>query len=99
DGDRHALLPLKDHERRVDPAALVVELDVIAGEEFGRAFARVHGADRLGHLALVGDAGLLHRPLADPHVAVGTQAVPGEPWLAGAFLDPLDEIALAVVAP
>src|SRR6202030_4219955 len=85
DRDRHAFLPLENHQRRVDPAALVVELDVIAGEEFGRAFARVHGADRLGHLALVADAGLLHRLLENPHVAVGAQDVLGEPWLAGAL--------------
>ena len=39
DRDRHAVLPLDDHQRRVDTAALVVELDVAAGEVLGRALA------------------------------------------------------------
>src|SRR5262245_38771647 len=58
DRDRHALLPLIDHQRRVDPAALVIELDVVAGEVSGRALVRVHGADRFGDLLAVGDARL-----------------------------------------
>src|ERR1700745_2928956 len=92
--DRHALLPLEDHERRVDPAALVVELDAVAGEEFGRAFARVHRADRFRDLAPGGDARLFHRLFEDPDVAIGAQAILGEPWLTGLLLEPFDEIAL-----
>src|SRR5258708_14818421 len=59
DRHRHALLPLDDHQGRVDAAALVVELEVVAGEELGGALGGVHGAHGLGDLAAVGDARLL----------------------------------------
>ena len=56
DGDRHALLPLREDHRHVDAAALLIELNW-AGEALrGGAGGQVHRTDRLGDLDLVGGA-------------------------------------------
>src|SRR6516162_7608474 len=99
DRNWHALLPLEDHQRRVDTAALFIELDVVPGEVLGRALARVHGPDCLGDLAAIGKTRLFDRFFEDPHVTIRAQAVLGEPRLTGALLELVDELTLTLVAP
>src|SRR5262249_12216292 len=99
DRDRDSLLPLVDHKRRVDAAALAVELDVVAGEVPGPALGCVHGPNGLRDLLAGRKTRLFDRLLQDPHVPIGAQAILGEPRLAGALLELVDKLALAVVAP
>src|SRR5437667_8124315 len=61
DGQRHALLPLREDQRDIDAAALLVKADRPRERGCGGSIFQIHLADRLGDFDALGRAGALAR--------------------------------------
>src|SRR5262249_12878345 len=98
-GYRHAALPLHDHERSANAAAVLVELHDPREGIGRRAALELHLVDLFVDRDLVGVACALKRLLENPRVAIAGKSVLSNPRLTGLLLVKVADAFLALEPP